>query len=82
VPLHAEFHHAYTPADCSERLHRAHDGQLFGRICYTRERSPGIWVRTCVVTLPVAPFGDAKTLDGAKERFRAAWLTFKAKHTP
>jgi hypothetical protein len=27
------------------------------------------------------PFGDAKTIDEAKERFRAAWLAFKAKHT-
>ncbi|MBR1290128.1 hypothetical protein [Bradyrhizobium ottawaense] len=57
------------------------DGQLIGRIRYTRERSPGLWMWTCVVTLPGAPFGDASTLDDAKERFKAAWLTFKAKHT-
>jgi hypothetical protein len=41
-----------------------HDaGQLIGRIRYTRERAPGLWLWTCVVTLP--PFGDRKTLDGA-----------------
>ncbi|MEY9227731.1 hypothetical protein ABIF78_000054 [Bradyrhizobium japonicum] len=57
------------------------DGQLIGRIRYTRERSPGLWLWTCVVTLPGPPFGDAPTLDDAKERFKAAWLTFKAKHT-
>ena len=28
------------------------------------------------------PFGDAKDITQAKERFRAAWLAVKAKHTP
>lgn len=56
------------------------DGQLIGRIRYTRERSPGLWLWTCTVTLPGPPFGDAKTLDDAKDRFKAAWLAFKEKH--
>lgn len=58
------------------------DGQLIGRIRYTRERSPGLWMWSCIVTLPRAPFGDGKTLDDAKARFKTAWLAFKAKHTP
>ncbi len=29
-----------------------------------------------------APFGDAKTIDQAKERFKAAWLAFKDRVGP
>jgi hypothetical protein len=34
------------------------------------------------VTLPGPPFGDANTIDEAKERFRAAWFAFKEKVGP
>lgn len=58
------------------------DGQLIGRIRYTRERSPGFWMWTCIVTLPGAPFGGAPTLENAKARFKEAWETFKGKQSP
>jgi hypothetical protein len=29
------------------------------------------------VTVPGPPFGDAKTIDDAKARFKAAWIAFK-----
>ncbi|MGY0571641.1 hypothetical protein ACTGJ9_011800 [Bradyrhizobium sp. RDM12] len=50
------------------------DRQLVGRICYAAECSPGLWLWTCVVTLPGPPFGDAGSLDEAtKGRFKVAW---------
>ncbi|WP_245286197.1 hypothetical protein [Bradyrhizobium sp. WSM1417] len=56
------------------------DRQLVGRIRYASERSPGLWLWTCIVTLPGPPFGEAGTLDEAKGRFKVA--NFKAKHQP
>jgi hypothetical protein len=32
-----------------------------------------------VVTIPGPPFGDAKDINEAKQRFKTAWLAFKAK---
>jgi len=32
------------------------------------------------VGLPGPPFGDAKSIDEAKARFKAAWLAFAEKH--
>ncbi|MET4072668.1 hypothetical protein ABID58_007497 [Bradyrhizobium sp. S3.2.6] len=57
------------------------DRQPVGRIRYASERSPGLWLWTCVVTLPGLPFGDAGSLDEAKGRFKVAW-EIKAKHRP
>ncbi|WP_409188717.1 hypothetical protein [Bradyrhizobium sp. RDM4] len=57
------------------------DRQLVGRIRYVTERSPGLWLWTCIVTLPGPPSGDASSLDEAKGRFKVAWENFKAKHT-
>jgi hypothetical protein len=57
------------------------DRQLIGRIRYASERSPGLWLWTCIVTLPGPPFGEAGSLDEAKGRFKVAWENFKAKHT-
>jgi hypothetical protein len=34
------------------------------------------------VTIPGPPFGDAKSIDDAKARFKSAWLAFKEKHGP
>ena len=65
------------PDDCS-----VHDRQFVGRIRYSSERSPGLWLWTCIVTLPGPPFGEAGSLDEAKGRFKVAWENFKAKHTP
>jgi hypothetical protein len=39
-----------------------------------RERVPPIWLWTVTVTIPSPPFGDAKTIDEAKARFKAAWM--------
>jgi hypothetical protein len=39
---------------------------------------PPIWLWTVTVTIPGRPFGDAKSIDEAKARFKAAWLMFKA----
>ncbi|WP_369723859.1 hypothetical protein AB8Z38_07350 [Bradyrhizobium sp. LLZ17] len=58
------------------------DRQLVGRIRYASECSPGLWLWTCIVTLPGPPFGDAGSLDEAKGRFKVAWESFKAKHRP
>ena len=46
------------------------DGQPIGRIRYTKERSPGLWLRTVTVNFPDPPFGDAKTIDEAKAQFK------------
>ena len=43
------------------------------------ERSPPIWLWHVTVTIPGPPFGDAKTIDEAKARFKEAWLAFKHK---
>ena len=58
------------------------DGQCIGRIRYASERVPGKWLWNATVTIPGPPFGDAKTLDQAKERFKEAWVAFKYKHGP
>ncbi len=58
------------------------DGQPIGRIRYTRERSPGLWLWTVTVNIPGPPYGDAKTLDEAKARFKAAWIAFRDKQDP
>ena len=58
------------------------DGQLIGRIRLARERTHPIWLWNVTVTIPGPPFGDAKTLDEAKARFKAAWIAFKAKVGP
>ncbi|MGY4435218.1 hypothetical protein ACVWWO_007695 [Bradyrhizobium sp. F1.13.1] len=57
-------------------------GQMVGRIRYASERSPGLWLWTCIVTLPGPPLGAAGTFDEAKGRFKVAWENFKAKHRP
>ena len=58
------------------------DGQPIGRIRYAKERSPGLWLWTVAVNIPGPPYGDGKTLDEAKQRFKAAWSAFKEKHGP
>ena len=55
------------------------DGQPVGRIRLDPDRSPPIWLWTVTVTIPGPPFGDAKSIDDAKQRFKSAWLAFKAK---
>ena len=57
------------------------DRQLIGRIRYTSEPSPGVWLWTCVVTLPGPPSGEAHSLDEAKGRFKISWEKFKVKYT-
>jgi hypothetical protein len=58
-----------------------HDaGRYVGRIRYASERSPGIWLWHVTVTIPGPPFGDAKTIEEAKQRFKGAWRAFKEKH--
>ena len=56
------------------------DGQPIGRIRLARERSPSIWLWNVTVTIPGPPFGDAKTIDEARRRFKSAWLAFKEKY--
>ena len=53
------------------------DGQRIGRIRLARERSPPIWLWNATIQLPGPPFGDAKSIDDAKTRFKAAWLAIK-----
>ncbi len=56
--------------------------RLIGRIRYASERTPGVWLWHVTVTVPGAPYGDAKSLDEAKEKFKAAWLAFKDRAGP
>ena len=65
----------------SKASHRE-DGQEIGRIRFAKERAPGKWLWNVTVTIPGPPFGDAKSIDEAKDRFKAAWLAFKEKHGP
>jgi hypothetical protein len=58
------------------------DGKLIGRIQLARDRTPPMWLWQVTVTIPGPPFGDAKSIDDAKARFKTAWLAFKAKHGP
>ena len=58
------------------------DGQRIGRIRQACEHASLPWHWTCHVTLPHPPFGDAENLDQAKERFTAAWATFKDRYPP
>ena len=58
------------------------DGHTIGRIRLARGRSPSIWLWHVTVTIPGPPFGDAKTIDEAKTRFKAAWLAFKDRVGP
>jgi hypothetical protein len=57
------------------------DGHLIRRIRLARERSAAIWLWNVTVTIPGPPFGDAKSLDDVKARFKAAWIAFKDKVT-
>jgi len=68
-----------SPSTARIALHsRKHDdGHRIGRVRLAGERSPPIWLWTVTVTIPGPPFGDAKSIDDAKARFKAAWLTFK-----
>ena len=57
------------------------DGQRIGRIRYASERMPGKWLWHVTVTIPGPPsFGDAKSIEEAKQRFKEAWQAFKVKH--
>jgi hypothetical protein len=49
------------------------DGQRIGRIRYAKERTPGDWLWNVTVTIPGPPYGDAKDINQAKERFEKAW---------
>ena len=55
------------------------DRREIGRIRYAKERTPGLWLWHVTVTLPGPPFGDAKSIGEAKDRFKTAWFAFKAK---
>ncbi len=54
--------------------------EYIGRIRYASERTPGVWLWNVNVTIPGPPFGSAKSLDQAKERFKEALLGFKHNH--
>ena len=58
------------------------DGQDIGRIRFASERSPGVWIWHIQIHVPGAPFGSAASLDDAKQSFKTAWPTFKAKQGP
>ena len=61
--------------------HSVHDdGQRIGRIRLARDRTPPLWLWNVTVMIPGPPFGDAKSIDEAKARFKSAWLAFKEKH--
>ena len=54
--------------------------QRIGRIRFTDERLPGIWLWNVVVHLTAGlRMGSAKDLDTAKADFKAAWEELKAR---
>ena len=57
--------------------------QRIGRIPFTDERMPPIWLWNVVVHLTAGlRMGSAKDLDTAKADFKAAWEELKARTTP
>ena len=57
--------------------------QRIGRIRFSDERLPGIWLWNIVVHLTAGlRMGSAKDLDTAKADFRAAWDGLKARTSP
>jgi hypothetical protein len=46
------------------------DGQPIGGIRYASERMPGSWHWHVTLNIPGPPFGDAKTIDEAKQGFK------------
>lgn len=59
------------------------DGQRVGRIRYTYERAPGVWLWDVQVHITGGlPKGTAIQIETAKAEFKAAWDSFNAKHSP
>jgi hypothetical protein len=57
--------------------------QRVGRIRFTDERLPGVWLWNVVVHLTAGlRMGSANDLDTAKADFKAAWEGLKAKTSP
>ena len=57
--------------------------QRVGRIRFTDERLPGVWLWNVVVHLTAGlRMGSAKDLDTAKVEFKAAWGALKVGTTP
>ena len=57
--------------------------QRIGRIRFTDERLPGVWLWNVVVHLTAGlRMGSANDLDTAKADFKAAWEGLKAKISP
>ena len=57
--------------------------QRIGRIRFSDERVPGVWLWNVVVHLTAGlRMGSAKDLDTAKADFKAAWDALKAKTSP
>ncbi len=52
------------------------DGHPIGRIRLACERTPSTWQWAVTEPVPGPPFGDAKSIDEAKARFKAAWEAF------
>jgi hypothetical protein len=55
------------------------DGEIIGRIRYASERTPRVWVWNVQVHIPGPPAGTSR--DVPKSDFKAAWESFKSKHT-
>ena len=54
--------------------------QRIGRIRFSDERLPGVWLWNVVVHLTAGlPMGSANDLDTAKADFKAAWEALKAR---
>ena len=57
--------------------------QRIGRIRFSDERLPGVWLWNVVVHLTAGlRMGSAKDLDTAKADFKAAWENLKARTSP
>ena len=60
------------------------DRQRIGRIRFSYERLPGVWLWSVSVHLPggLPPMGSAPDINTAKSEFREAWKALKARTPP
>lgn len=59
-----------------------HEGRSVGRIMLTTERAQWDWAINPPLPVPAWGHGSERSLDDAKDAFRAAWARFYASLTP
>ena len=76
-------HRGFERADAGQVLW-LEDRQRIGRIRFSYERLPGVWLWGVSVHLPggLQPMGSAPDINTAKSEFREAWKALKARTPP